>query len=291
MNFGPIEPQELPWDIHEAVAEVKMAEQLCPGVYYAATFEMVYGGTEFYLVDQDTDTIPQAAKAYGQSIEGVPGCLLYPFEHNAEGRRIIEYETQRFHMKTHPSEEARRKLREAAAYGMEQCPQYFGPFPPPVDTPLGHVIRCKALINGVFWEETDAAKAIIAVAYPRWLDVFSAYVMRYAVRVGRDADGNTDTAFESLCFQEESMPIVLFELQRYYGELRHSPYIDNQALMNVVYRDFFDYAVSFNTLEQSGADDMLRLLIDDKEVDKQPQGSVDKVIRITPDAGYAYLRI
>ena len=86
--------------------------------------------------------------------------------------------------------------------------------------------------------------------------------------------------------------MVLFELQRYYPELKKSPYIDNRALMNVLYRDFLDYAVSFNRLEQSGASDMAGLLRYAMGEDLvELEGSAKDVISLTLDAGFDYFHL
>ena len=57
-------------------------------------------------------------------------------------------------------------MRETALDGMEECPAYFGAFPPPETTPYGHIVRYKVLMNGVFWIQTDAPATALAVAYP-----------------------------------------------------------------------------------------------------------------------------
>lgn len=290
MRMGKIEPGELPWDISGAVGEVKEAEALCPGVYYVVLQESMDGSTEAYLVDRNTDAVSHAAKTYGQPVEDIPDCLIFPFEKKDGGRRIVEYELQRYYVKFALPNADSRELREAAAYGMELYPEYFGLFPPSVDTPLGHTVRYKVLMNGVFWIETDKGKNVLAIAYPRWLDVFSAYVMRFALHTGRDDEENTDAMFAYLYFPETAFPVALFELQRYYPEFRDSPYIHTQALMNVIYRDFLDYAASFNLLEQTGGNDTLGLLLR-AAGDEEARGSAENVITATVGAGFDYLRL
>ena len=292
METGEINPAELPWEIDLTMGEVKTAEIRCPGVFYVGLYAPFEAETEFYIIDNNAEAISDTAKVYGHQIEDLPDCLIYPFESEHKGRRIIDYEIQRYYMKHSFPEADSRELRESAAYGMELCPEYFGDFFLPSNTPLGHIVRYKALINGVFWAETDEAKWMIAVAFPRWLDVFTRYALQYAIRVERDEGGQKDATFEYLCFPEEAFPVVLFELQRYYPELKNSPYIDNRALMNILYRDFLDYAVSFNRLEQSGASDttgLLRYAMGEDLVELE--GSAEEVISLTLDAGFEYLSI
>ena len=67
--------------------------------------------------------------------------------------------------------------------------------------------------------------------------------------------------------------------------MRECPQADAAALMNAVCREFSDYAVKFNVMEQSGGDSPLaRMLSDDGN-----SASADSVIRLTPGAGTAFL--
>ena len=61
-----------------------------------------------------------------------------------------------------------------------------------------------------------------------------------------DADG-----FGCLFFPEETICLAVFELGRTYRAMRECPRIDAAALMNTVYRNFPDYVLKFNLLEQS----------------------------------------
>ena len=290
MDIGRIDPRDLPWDISETTGEIMSAEFLCPGVYYISSSEIVDGGSEFYAVDKRSEVISDAAKAYGRRVDGVADCLLYPFERQGSGRRIIAYEVQRYYVKRNLPQADNRELLDAAAYGMESYPEYFGSFLLPLDTPMGRVVRYKTLMNGVFWAETDKATEIIAVAYPRWQDVFTPYVMRYAAYAGQDEGAEADETVECLCFPERAVPVVLFELRNYYKEMKDSPYIDAPALMNAIYRNFPDYAVAFNLLEQSGVNDVASLLINAAGGDEEPHGLTENMIAITKDAGFRFLR-
>ena len=291
MKREEIHPDDLPWNISGILGEMKQAVRYCPGVFYVCLFAPYEHETEFYLVDRATNSVSEKAKAYGHPLEEIPSCLLYPCSTEINGRKILDYEIQRYLIKNHLPEADSRELRDAAAYGRETCPEYFGPFYPPVDTPLGHIVRHKELTNGVFWAETDTLEAIIVVAYPCWLDVFSKYVLRFAVRVGRDEESKTDATFEYLCFPEKAFPLVLFELQRYYADFRDTPYVSTPALMNVIYRDFLDYAVSFNKIEQYGLNDMTGLFLNAIGVETELSGSMENMISLTQDAGFDFLRL
>ena len=291
METGEISPYELPWDISETIGEINQAKMLCPGVFYVFLYAPYENETEFYLVDKRTDAVSDAAKSYGHPVKSEPLCLLYPCGTEITGRKIIDYEIQRYFLKHHLPEADIQELRNTAAEGMELCPEYFGGLHPPVETPFGQITRYKALMNGVFWAETDTLKEIITIAYPCWLDVFTNYVMQFAVPLGGDADAEKEAAFEYLCFPKKAFPVVLFELQQYYVSFRDTPYIDKAALMNAIYRDFLDYAVSFNRIEQSGMNDLLGLMLNAIGVETELRGSVDNMISLTQDAGFDFLHI
>ena len=68
--------------------------------------------------------------------------------------------------------------------------------------------------------------------------------------------------------------------------MRECPQINAAALMNAVYRNFPDYALKFNLMEQSGGDRPLRWLLPNTE---RTSPSEDVII-LTPDAGTDFLR-
>ena len=178
---------EFPEALEAEIGEIRRTEQEYPGVWYVSTGgDGERDGTEFYVVDRDTDSIPNEAKAYGAAVPDCPQYLLYPMEYENRVRKIIQYEALRYRMKNGVSDADRESLREIALDGMEERPEYFGALPAPTETPYGHTARYKTLTNGVFWLQTDCTETALAVAYPVWYDIFSPYVMEKAQG---DADG------------------------------------------------------------------------------------------------------
>ena len=175
-------------------------------------------------------------------------------------------------------------LRETALYGAEDCPEYFGAYPVSADTPYGHTMRYKTLMNGVFWVETDECKRTLTVSWPLWLDSFSRYTMRLA-KYESDSKGEDDVGY--LFFPEEAISLALFELRRTYSAIHSCGMIDADALMNAIYRDFPDYAVKFNSMEQTGSDNPLGQMLAGNETKSVPVG---RMIRITPETGTDFLR-
>ena len=112
---------------------------------------------------------------------------------------------------------------------------------------------------------------------PIWDDAFSEYAMKLA---RGDAD-----AFGCLFFPERAICLALFELGRTYADIRNYPQIGAAALMNAVCQEFPAYAVKYNLMEQAGGDSPLARMLSDGG-----QGaSADSVIRLTPEAGTAFL--
>ena len=188
-------------------------------------------------------------------------------------RKIIQYEILRYRTREGASDEDRESLRETALDGMEENPEYFGFFPCPNMMPYGHTARYKTLTNGVFWFQTDCLETALAVAYPIWDDAFSEYVMRMAQG---DADG-----FGYLFFPERAICLAVFELGRTHRAMRECPQIDAAAMMNAIYRDFPDYAVKYNLMEQTGGGAPLGQALSDANRPASP----DWMISLTPDAG------
>ena len=153
---GSANPLELPDELEEAIGEARETEEQCPGVWYICTQgDGREKGTEFYVVNRDTDSISTEAKAYGVEIPECPQYLLYPMDQERQIRRIIDYEVQMHRIRSHSPLADKNALLEAALYGAEDFPEYFEPYPAPPETPFGHTTRYKTLINGVFWLETD----------------------------------------------------------------------------------------------------------------------------------------
>ena len=278
-------PLEVPDELEESLGEVRETEEQCPGIWYVCTQgDGREKGTEFYVVNRDTDIISTEAKAYGVEIPECPQYLLYPMDQEQQVRRIIEYEVQMHRIQNHSPLADKNALLEAALYGAEDFPEYFEPYPAPPETPFGRTTRYKTLINGVFWLETDECQRALALAWPLWPDSFSRYTMRLARYESADKAEN-DVGY--LFFPEQAIPLALFELRRTYSQMRSCDKINVEALMNVIYRDFPDYAVMFNSMEQAGGDSPLGRSFTDGESAKS---SVGHMLRITLEAGTEFLR-
>ena len=161
---------------------------------------------------RDADAIPDETKTYGTDILGCPRRLLYPMDAERQTRKIIQYEILRCRTREGASDEDREVLREIALDGMEECPAYFGAFPPPSMMPYGHAVRYKTLMNSASRIQTDVPATALTIAYPIRDEVFSEYVMRLA-RAIRMAS--------TVCFfPGRAICVALFDLERTYAAIR-----------------------------------------------------------------------
>ena len=289
-EIGEISVNEFPWDLTEDLGDILTVERLCPDVYYVCAQGGTQPGTEFYAVAKDTDAISKEAKSYGTVPDDEPDSLLFPFGKERGGREIVRYEIQRYYMRNGLPASNLAELQDAAAYGAEIYPEYFGPFFPSRNTPRGSVIRYKMLMNGVFWAETDIGDTMIEVSYPLWLDVFSSHVLLFSLHESVAMGVVPDNFRGSLCFKEEAIPLVIFELCQHFSGMRESKLIDNRALMNVLYRDHRDYVVTYNTEEQLGLHDSTRFLKNVLGVDADLESRPENMVSICPEAGFEYLK-
>ena len=105
-------------------------------------------------------------------------------------------------------------LTSTRVFGMEGCPEYFGAFPVPEETPWGPALRSDCLANGLFWLETAQAGRVLAIAYPLCTNLFDdtlelAHLLPYDQEHGIDAT----CGYRFYLYEESCRP--LFELCQY----------------------------------------------------------------------------
>lgn len=286
-----IRPESLPfyadWP-EDDWGEIVYAKIPCPGVYYlSARLQRHFGFKNYYAVYHHAEAISNEARAYGTALPNNPDIRIFQCALENGGREIIEYEIEKYRLAHGCTPQEYYTLHDGAIFGMELYPQYFGEYPVPFETPMGYTCRHKRIDNGVYWIETDRQERCLAVCYP-YHDELSAFSERLAVRMKDDTEKGLDQTLGYLFFAQNVCCIPVFELM----EIREwNKVIDKAALMNAIWKDFPEYAASYNTAEQSGGHDMLGLIrICMGEENVELQGSVKHVISITPDAGIDFFR-
>ena len=165
---------QFPAAVEKQYGKIHDVEDLGAGVYYISTYlpEDRYAGGEYFLVTADSPAISDAAHAYGILLPTNPVTYLYSCEDYFEkGRWVVSYELHKYltdHRIPLPDGES---LQNDVARGMEVCPEYFGEFPIPTETPWGAPVQADKVGNGVFWLKTEQEGWALAVACPVYDDI------------------------------------------------------------------------------------------------------------------------
>lgn len=131
-------------------------------------------------------------------------------------------------------------LAEDRVRGMEVCPEYFGEFPVPVETPWGPILQYDKLWNGIYWLETAEAGWALALAFPFFEDVReNTAALAVSAPSALEGGENSDFAYHFYPYGQSCLP--LFELLT-YAEETWAKQINTAALKNAILKCFPDYA-------------------------------------------------
>lgn len=280
-----IDPKKLPFDLRdcrEKIGLIKSAVMKCPGVYFAHMFATIehYTGLDFYIV-MDNAPISAEARTYGQKLPAHPELLLYQYEGEDYGYKVIEYEILKFCVKNDLPCTEYGDIHSFALFGMEVCPSYFGAFPAPTVTPWGYTTRYKSIHPGVFWIETEQCKTTLAVSYVMRDDI-SEEVFSMAHVTPFDQEHGLDETMGYFFFQEKDICLIVFELMCYEENMKWDM-IDTAALMNAVWANHPEYAANYNLREQYGENDYMGMIFRQFDPTHELNSSEEKMIKITPE--------
>lgn len=283
-----------PCDIHtleDELGDIHRAELECPGVYYVACTNPGYPyPREYYVLDMASDVISKRAKTYGQCMKYHAGLSLIDFEQPCGGHLVVTYEIQRYKTLQGVPLPEEDSLLAMAVYGMEDYPEYFGPFPAPSVTPHGVTARYQTLINGIFLLETETAERMISVCYPIWASSLSKYAVRLAEQTEYDRRRGIHITFGSLYFTPETGSVALFELLR-AGELPVLERLNIPALHNALWQDHPQYVICHNRRELNGENDVaMRFLQSLGCEEAEYESDTRDFITMSPEAGTVYLK-
>lgn len=245
-----ISPDELPFDLPAELGEIIAAELKSPGVYYVGAKRKgdVPDNTEVYVVTADAPAISEKARTYGQQFPGHPDLRVYDIHQPGSGRYVIDFEMRRYRIKCHlPEIENEDSLFTAALYGAEEHPDYFGAFPVPFFTPRGYTVRHKAILNGVYWLETDRCEEILAVCYPIWEADITISEQSHGEQLEYDRIQGIDNTLGYLFFSRRNSAIPLYELSLLHPEIEENGVIDMAALLNAICESYPEYTTAHNT--------------------------------------------
>ena len=268
--------------LNDVYGEIVLHKEECPGVYYitARKNEFDIFLHEYYVADKNTPSLSTQAKERGQPIEEVPGFLSFSIDDLYSGQKIVAYEIWRYRLRARLPIETSEDFYEFSLHAAEYHPDYFGTYPVPMLTPCGRVVRYQTVENGIYWLETEQAKETVAFCMPLW-EMFSSYTQH----LGKYVRGTTEDR-TYLFFTHTDSCLPFFELWTEHPEWKDSPMFDLPALMNAIWAYFPDYAVSYNAMEQNGANS-LSIILQNAELKVRPE----KMISMTPEAGTDFLKI
>ena len=233
---------ELPFhfrNISEKYGEIFRAEALGPGVYYIATHHIpnYCFSKEYLAVTADSPVLSPTAYTYGTPVPTDPIVYLYSLDdYFAKGRHVVCYELHKYlieHNLPLPEEES---LQEDIARGMEVCPEYFGEFPVPAETPWGPPIQVVRIDNGLFWLKTKQDGWVLAIGYPIG-DGLNDGTQEMAELTKYDRENGIDTTCGYRFYPYQNSCLPIFELIPDYED-SWAQKINRAALHNALIKYF-----------------------------------------------------
>ena len=292
--------QEIVAAVERVYGDVVMSEEQCPGVYYFACREDEYAPpSELVVVERDCPHISAAAKAYGEPLEGQDALLVYSYTAERGGSEVALYEAYRYLTRHGLPVPDGLTLLSSATYFADDYPEYFGAIPAPVVTPRGYMTRYITLSDGIFALETDVGVRLIALAGIIWSLELQDTTIRLGMKVGNavgggDAEEEKDAEIpvevQYLFFSEEDGCLALFELLQTHDALLASAWLDKLALMNAIWQHHPDYALTHNSREQQGLNDLLGMILNEAGIERELHGSAENMVALYPEAGTEYIR-
>jgi len=273
------------------LGNIQETEEVCPGVYYAAVSDDQLGSLfakEYYVVWNRASMITAKAKAYGQRLPSAPEYLLYPWDKDDSGWRIVKYESNLYLHKKGKLPDGEREVRDNIAFGREFHPDYFGCYPLPAVTPWGPAAIYVELASGVFWIITRQKKEVLCVCCPMWEDL-SEYTQKMAVRGNGGLNGGDLP--EYLLFPRKHAYMPFFELLTTRLQWLERGLITLPQLMNTLCARDAKYVMSHNISAQAEYACMRNTFM--KMTGERLPANIDgsRLITLFPGAGTDYLHM
>ena len=264
------------------LGEIYRWEEECPGAYYLAVLLDAANAEEYYIVLEDAP-ISQEARAMGRPLQSAP-VLTYLLDSEDGAHTAVRYELLKYLTLHGLPPPKGTTLLDAALFGMERRPDYFGAYPVPFLTPWGRTLRHRPLDNGVYWIETEQCLEVMAVCNPIWDGELSEGLSELGQRLAIEGE------MGYLYFSKETACVAVWELLRTRSELIDAGLIRKPELMNAIWRYQPGYALGYNAQEQAGLHDAHGLLLyalgsEDREL----EGSPEYMIAMDPEAGTDYI--
>lgn len=137
-----------------------------------------------------------------------------PVQNNSKGCHIIAYEVYKYLAERNLPLSEGDSLEEERMWGMEVCPEYFGEFPVPTETPWGVPAQHERLWNGLYWLKTEQAGWGLAIAYPLW-DGLSDLAIDLGELTDYDRQHGIDNTFGYRFYRYTASCIPIYKKVRY----------------------------------------------------------------------------
>ena len=257
MSRNPeIPATELPFNfrgVENQYGSLRDGEMICPGVYYVTTAPCIaspYSCGEYIVVIEGSPAIPFRALAYGTALSTTPKLWLYHVgDYFDKGQHVVVYEAHRYLVEHGLPLPDSYSLPDDKATGMEVCPEYFGEYPVPTDTPWGRPIRHNRLWNGLCWLKTKQAGWVLAVGYSLCSDLPD-----NVTASGMLTEDDRKRGINNTCgyrfYTYESSCIPIFWLLDYAKDT-WAQKTNRAALENAILAFFPRYADAYNNLQPS----------------------------------------
>lgn len=252
--------QNMPFDVdafQSKYGKILWSETPCPGIYYvgAQPNESATYCMEYYIVTKDSPAISDRARNYGEGLPGEPGIVVFDSNDYFEpGRHIVRYEILQYQMDHNLPIPEGESLESARIHGMEICPDYFGEFPLPEETPWGPPVQQIRLANGLFWLRTETSDWMLAVAYPLCEDIRED-VLLLAQLTEYDQTNGIDHTFGYRFFSKASSCLAIHCLMM-CSDLNLADQFDTAALNNAIIIYYPEWVAQYN-LVASGLEDQI----------------------------------
>lgn len=244
MNKEKIPATDLPFNFmgyEDQYGIIMYGETTCPGVYYTVTRLPHSFCGEYIVVTEDSPAVSSKAKSYGKLLSTTPPVLLCELEYFDKGRWVVIYEAYKYMEERGIPLPEGESLWEAELRGMEVCPEYFGEFPVPTNTPWGAPIQHIRLWNGLDWLKTEGGDWVLAVAYPL-CDDLNAWTQNRGLLLKEDEDQLKERfdIFSCRFYPYGLSSLALFELLE-CADQPWEPQINRAALHNMILERFPNY--------------------------------------------------
>ena len=249
---------QFPAAVEKQYGKIHDAEDLGAGVYYISTYlpEDRYAGGEYFLVTADSPAISDAAHTYGILLPTNPVTYLYSCEDYFEkGRWVVSYELHKYLTDNGIPLPEGESLQNDVARGMEVCPEYFGEFPIPTETPWGAPVQADKVGNGVFWLKTKQEGWVLALAYPICDDI-NGRVLDYAVLMQEDQERGIDNTCGLRFFRRQDSCLPLLELIEFTNPDWAGKF-SMPAIKNAILESFPEYAEWYNQNTSSQKEEII----------------------------------